>query len=94
MTNKAICTVDEFFTWYTGEDWRTTYETTTTLSIDGLHAEDASPNGKAAMAFLERHSDETIETRSMDVGNTWLIEFGLLGSIILVQATEAYTLVK
>lgn len=91
MIKHKYTTVEEFFTWYTGEDWRTTYETTATLSIDGLHAEDASPNGKAAMAFLERYSDMTIETRSMDVGNAWLIEFCLQGSTILVQCTEAYT---
>lgn len=94
MIKHKYTTVERFFTWYTGEDWRTTYETTATLSIDGLHAEDASPNGKAAMALLQKHSDETIVVHSRDIGNTWLIEFGLHGSTILVQCAEDYTLAK
>jgi hypothetical protein len=91
MTNTTLCTVDEFFTWYTGEDWRTTYETTNTLSINGLHAQDASPNGKAAMAFLIKHEDEAIEISALEEPHAWLLEFGLLGNIICVQAAENYT---
>ena len=92
MTNNTICTVDEFFTWYTGEDWRNTYETTNTLTINGLHAQDASPNGKAAMVFLAKYEDDTIEITSFkEPHGIWFLEFELNGTIICVQATDNYT---
>ena len=90
MTRKTKTTVGELFNWYGGEDWKEDWQTTNTMSIDGVHAQEESEDGLEALEFLAQHEDKEIEITGIDESYAWDLEFELMGKQFSIQASAFY----
>ncbi len=93
MVKTEITTVDEFFTWYSGEpEWKDDWQITNTMSIDAAHAQDDDYYGEKAIQRLEKYKSETITVTGNDdnVNGTWDISFELKGKTYRIQASAFF----
>ena len=87
---KATATVGEFFTWYAGPEWMEDWQTTNTMTVDGVHAQDGDDDGEAVLEFLAAHKDSPIEIEGEFVTCAFDLEFKVDGKQIMVQASGFY----
>jgi hypothetical protein len=87
---KAKAKVSELFTWYAGPTWREDWQTTNTMLIDGVHAQDESKDGLDALAFLVEHENEEVEIIGEEVEWTWDLEFTIKDRHFTVQSIDFY----
>ena len=87
---KKKATVNELLTWYSGPDWKTDWQTTNTMIIDGVHAQDESEDGLEALAFLRRHENDEVEVIGIEDPSSWDLEFTLEGRLFSVQSAAFY----
>jgi hypothetical protein len=90
MTRKTKTTVGELFNWYAGQDWKEDWQTTNTMSIDGVHAQDESENGLEALEFLSQHQNEEVEISGIEESYAWDLDFELMGKQFSIQACNFY----
>lgn len=87
---KAKAKISELFNWYGGEDWSEDWQTTNSMSIDGVHAQDESEDGLEALKFLSQHENEEVEIIGTEESYAWDLEFTLMGKNFIIQATDFY----
>ena len=90
MTRKTKTTVGELFNWYAGPDWKEDWQTTNTMSIDGVHAQDESEDGLEALEFLAKHENEEVEISGIEESYAWDLDFELMGKQFSIQACNFY----
>lgn len=86
----ATATVGEFFTWYAGPEWKEDWQTTNTMTVDNVHAQDDGENGMTILKFLAEHENSIIEIEGEFVICAIDIEFQVDGKEIMVQASGFY----
>ena len=90
MNRTASATVNDLFTWYAGEEWSEDWQTTNTMSIDNVHAQDESEDGEEALKFLVEHQNEMVEIEGIEEPCAWDLVFELKGKLFLIQSTDFY----
>lgn len=90
MNRTAIATVNDLFTWYAGEDWHEDWQTTNTMTVDGVHAQDESEDGEDALKYLYENRDVMVNIEGIDEPWAWDLVFELNGRIFSMQSTDFY----
>jgi hypothetical protein len=84
----STATVNEFFTWYAGPDWKEDCQITNTMTIDGVHAQDG--DDEEVVKRLVELENEAIEITSTPDPSAWDISFTLDGKEYELQAASFY----
>ena len=87
---KATATVEEFFSWYAGPSWKEDWQTTNTMTVNGIHAQKSGDQGVSVLEFLTEHQNDTINMEGEFVFCAYDIQFELAGKKIMVQAAGFY----
>ena len=85
----STATVNEFFTWYAGPDWKEDWQITNTMTIDRVHAQDGD-NEEEVVKRLAELENEVIEITSTPDPSAWDISFVLDGKEYELQAASFY----
>lgn len=84
-------TVDEFFTWFVGdEDCADDWQTTNTMFVDGEHAQDDDEDGMTYLKWLELRKDEEITIDIEDAEDEVLHSFTLENKNFEIYAISAF----
>jgi hypothetical protein len=91
-STKATTTVNELFEWYMGGDWKNDWQTTNTMRVDGIHAQNKMSQGEKALADLVKNANKTINVKGKKdkFDGTWELSFSLQGKEYEIQASAFY----
>jgi hypothetical protein len=88
----ATTTIDALFTWYMGGDWKEDWQTTNTMTVDGVHAQsEEDEDGEETLEHLAKNAEASIEVSGeQDSHGTWDLDFVLEGKAYSIQACGFY----
>jgi len=86
VNEPIITTVDELFTWYSGDDWANDWQTTNTMAVNREHAQDDGEDGMTHLKVLENHAQDEINVQYTDEVGAYDVWFTLDGDEYSIQS--------